>query len=539
MREDTKQAHRDAIDFIDDEAIPEDVEVENFAAASDYIRARKELKEAVVQTEISLQQDAELIKARAKVDFNFYAGLLLDSTVMEMAFPPFYSVDLFHILTTESNDPYKLLRFALGLPRGFVKTTFAKIIACYCVHYKLNTFLLAVGAIDTLAQSIIEDIDGMLSSKQAEQIYGRFTKTTDNAKEKIGTIDGELVILKSKGAGASVRGINVHHKRPDFLLCDDIQTRESALSELENEKLKDWFTGTLLKAMAKRGSNRRAAYLGNMYPGECLLKALKDNPMWVSMVTGAILSDGESLWPELQPVEVLLDEFKHDESLGRGHLWFAEVQNDPLDDRYRLLSGAIPNTFDQIAKTVGDASFLIVDPAGFKKASDDNVIATVKVYDSIPVCTKLQGGNWTPKDTVLNVISEALEIGACLIAIESTGYQGSLLYWVQHFLTELHITHIHVVEVKPLNRTKLSRIRDYIKELLAGDVGIAEQARALFTYYAYQYKLDKQDNRDDYLDAPAYTKQVMTNYGALLKPIEGIKSDLKSLPPVQEVDIGI
>lgn len=512
----------------------------NTYSPSAYIQARKELKSTVLAEELHLQVSVEGAYTRGKVDFNFYAGLILRD-VFELAFPPFY-LDLFTILTKDGIDPYELLRFALGLPRGFVKTTFCKVITTWLIHYGYNDFILVICATDALAQNFVSDLDEMLSNPAVEQIYGAWSanKDSDSAKQKIGYLRGRRIVLVPKGAQASVRGINIHHKRPNLIVCDDIQTREGAMSQAQNDALIDWFTGTLLKSISKRGLNRKVIFLGNMYPGECLLKKLKDNPAWLSLITGAILADGESLWPELQPVKALIEEYKHDEKMGKGHIWFAEVQNDPLDSRYRLLSAPIPSTYDHLRDTAPDASFITVDPAGFRKQSDDNVIALHYVYDGFPMCVGLAGGVWDPKTTVINIISTALEHGVSVIGIESTGYQQSLQYWTSHFLDKMGLAgQIHVVELKTLNRTKLSRIRDYISELLAGNAGMLSEARALFSYYASLYKIGKDDNRDDYLDAPAYQKQIMTEYGALLTSRAKLASSLSDLPRVVDVYIGI
>lgn len=505
-----------------------------------YVESRKELKAYVEREEVTFAVSVEEAKARGRTDFSFYAGLLLGE-VYESPFPPFY-IALAKLCTNPATDPYSILRFALGLPRGFVKTTFIKVVTCYLIHYDFNDFILAVCATDLLAQNFISDIDDMLSAPQVEQIYGNWsaTKDSDNAKQKIGYMNGKRIVLAARGAGASVRGINIHHKRPNLIICDDIQTREGALSEAQNDALIEWFTGTLIKCLPKRGANRKVIFLGNMYPGDCLLKVLKDNSEWVSMITGAILEDGESLWPELQPVSSLISEYKHDEQMGKGHIWFAEVQNDPLDAKYRLLSGPIPSDLDDLKGIEPDATFITVDPAGFRKKSDDNVIALHAMYDGVPICVSLSGGVWTPKQTVINIITCAMENAVSVIGIESVGYQQSLKFWVEEFLTKMGLQNeIKVIELKTNNKTKLSRIRDYIGELLEGSAGMFSEPRALFSYYASLYKIDKTDNRDDYLDAPAYAKQLLTNYGHLLKSRAKLASSLDSLPPVMDVETGI
>lgn len=508
--------------------------IEDFLTSSNTARSQQYVEQVEAQAEV------EEIKARARVDFNFYAGLIAPDTLRTL-YSPFY-LDLFRLLTTLDDDPYNLLRFALGLPRGFVKTTFLKILTCYFIHYGYNSYVLVVCASESKAVAFVDDVDEMLAQSQIEAIYGRWTssKLVDNAKLRRGVIDGRQIILQPAGAQSkTIRGSNIGHLRPDLILCDDIQTREGALSEVQNSALIDWFTATLMKAIANYGSNRKVIFLGNMYPGDCLLAVLKRNSEWVSLVTGAILEDGESLWPELKPVKVLIDEYRHDEQMGRGHIWFAEVQNDPLDERYRLLAGPLPTDKEYLVEYPPDATFITVDPAGFRKKSDDNVVALHALYDGMPVCVSMNGGVWDPKETIIQTLTIAAQNGVSLIGIESTGYQQSLCYWMEFFIKELRWTHIKVVELHTNNRSKLLRIRDYIDEMQSGESYMFQQPRQLFTYYASMYKIGAADNRDDYLDAPAYQKQVLTKYRNLLTTPHDIMNNLSQLPKLVDIDIGI
>src|SRR6476620_9516530 len=94
--------------------------------------------------QLQVQADIEAIKARAAIDFNFFAGLVVPQ-LMRTLFPAFY-LSLFTLLTTLNPDPYFLMRFALGLPRGFAKTTFLKILVCWLIVHDRNHFILVIGS---------------------------------------------------------------------------------------------------------------------------------------------------------------------------------------------------------------------------------------------------------------------------------------------------------------------------------------------------------------------------------------------------------
>jgi hypothetical protein len=48
------------------------------------------------------------------------------------------------------------------------------------------------------------------------------------------------------------------------------------------------------------------------------------------LITGAILENGEPLWPQLHSIEDLMESYFHDEAMGEADVWFAEVMNDPI-----------------------------------------------------------------------------------------------------------------------------------------------------------------------------------------------------------------
>lgn len=465
------------------------------------------------------------LKDAAKYDVNVFCALLLgDFYVLE--FPPFY-IALFNLLIDQDGDPELLVRFALGLPRGFAKTTFIKCVICYLILYGYNQFVLIVAANEELGKSLVRDIWNMLQSDNILEVYGNVggmcVKDTEHLK--IFIYQGKKVILKGVGQGTSVRGMNEDKKRPDIIVCDDMQTRESALSEVENKALKSWATGTLFKCISPRGANRRIIFIGNMYPGDCLLKIISESSEWISLITGAILSDGESLWAELRSVRSLLKEFQHDESLGEGAIWFAEVQNDPLDEERRLLAKDIPSEFDHYFNVQPDYSFITIDPAGYRKASDHNTICVHGVFDGFPIAMRIEGGVLNPEELIMKAFELAIEYQCSLIGVESTAYQQTLCFWIDKYKVKLGMTGLHVVELSAQNKSKESRLRAFTSELLKKTYGMFPQVRKVYSFFAFKFLLGQTKNKDDYLDSPAYGRQVMDNYQHLLAFIDPTKSN--------------
>lgn len=464
------------------------------------------------------QSDAYL---RGKVDINFFASLCLPQ-IFRFSLPSFY-IAAWRLITEEGEhiDPDRLMRFALGLPRGHAKTTFIKIVIAWMIAYDFASFILIICSNSSLAENLLADVDDILSSDNFTAVYGYWgedIKSTDSKDTKKAVFHSRSVTLVARGWIAGIRGINLKNQRPDFIFCDDVQTKENDLSPTEREKLLDELVSSIFKAIAPYG-RRTIVYVGNLYSSECILQRLRDTPHWTSMVTGAILDDGSPLWGDLVSLKELKESFEHDEALGRSHIWFAEVMNDPQSVLHSLLPYPIPDS-DQKEILNDDGSFITIDPAGFRKTSDDNVIAVHRKFDNKGYVIDMDRGIHDPSEIIQRAISMALQYDCTLIGIEAVGYQQTLGFWVNFFLNQLQIRHITVVELHPHGRSKEARIRQFVTELYKKTWFIHDpRCRREFTWQGSMYKFGKKENKDDILDAMAYGLDVRNEFWHLITPL--------------------
>lgn len=488
----------------------------------------------LLQTQSSLEKvNAELVHPsidpkeayeRGKVDFNFFASLMLPDVMLSM-FPDFY-VAVFRMLVNRTPKQIgKILRFALGLPRGHAKTTFIKIIIAWLIVYDKISFAIILCATDPLAEELLEDVSDMLGSANAEAVYGRWTDqlSTDSKGLKKAFYHDRSIILAARGAGGAIRGVNIKHKRPDLIFCDDAQTKECDESPTESAKFRKRLVATF-KIIAPRG-DRLIIYVGNMYSDTCILWQLKENPSWISLITGAILADGQPLWPELHSLEELLDSYIHDVNLGEADVWFAEVMNDPVSKAISLLYNPVPDAPHTFVTEEPDGVFITIDPAGFRSASDDNVIVTHYVYDGKPTVRKINAGIKNPEELIKEALRDALEHGASVIGVEDTAYQMTLLFWFNKYIKAWGITGIHVVPLKTKNRSKEDRIRLFCEDAMAGNYYIHNDCKAEWMWQALKYKIGKKDNKDDILDGVAYGLDMRAEYWHLITNLK--KSSLR------------
>lgn len=454
-------------------------------------------------------------RARCAVDINFFASLAIPM-VMLSPFPAFY-VAIFQMLVNRTPEQIgRILRFALGLPRGHAKTTFIKVLIAWLIVFDKAKFIIIICASEPLALEIVDDINDILGSDNIEQIFGKWTQqlTTDSKELKKAFYHGRNVTIAAKGEGSSMRGINIKHERPDIILFDDAQTKDCDESPVESAKFRRRFVATL-KIIAPRG-DRLVVYIGNMYSEGCMLYQLKQNTKWISLITGAILEDGNPLWPELHSLEDLLDSYLHDVELGEEDVWFAEVMNDPIVAALSLLSSQIPEYKEDFSVTMPDGVFLTIDPAGMKSTSDDNVIVTHYVHDGKGVVRRINAGIKDPEQLIKEALITAMDEGASVIGIEDAGYQQTLLFWTNKYMEAWGIKNIVVVPLKPKNRSKESRIRTFVFEVISGQYAIHAECRAQWLWQAMKYKIGKKDNKDDTLDATAYGLDMRSEYWPMI-----------------------
>lgn len=475
-------------------------------------------KEAIDSASQHVAVNLEDAYERGKIDINFFASLCMP-TIFRFPLPVFY-LAIWQLLATRSEeDMGKLLRFALGLPRGHAKTTFIKVLICWFICYDKASFILIVCANDDLAANVLADIHDILSSPNIVSLFGNWKEclAIDSADTKKAAYHGRSVSLVASGWSAGIRGLNIQNERPDIIFCDDVQTRKNDESPTESLTLLQELVGTIFRAIAPYG-NRLIIYVGNMYSEYCILNKFRKSSSWISMITGAILADQKPLWPQLFSLQELMESYYHDSDLGMAHIWFAEVMNDPKSTAKTIFPNPLPDSNpEEIIDH--DGAFLTIDPAGFRIASDDNVIAAHLKFDNSGYIVETCKGIMDPKELIQRAITMALKWQCCLIAVESVAYQQTLGFWLNFFLAELSINHIQVVEVHPHGRSKESRIRQFISELYNCTYYIMDPVtRRDFTWQASLYKIGNKTNKDDLLDACSYGLDVRNDFWHLLVP---------------------
>jgi hypothetical protein len=424
-------------------------------------------------------------------------------------------------------------KFALGLPRGHAKTTMLKLLVLFIILFTKRGFILVLCSNFTKAESFVEDVVLLLNSPNVIQLFGSWDaySTKDNAKIKKFNFCGRDIILKPQGIGGSVRGIAENLRRPDVIICDDIQEKEDAENPEQAEKLIDWFLSTL--GLARDMQVCTIFYLGNMYKDielykrdsgiyACLLRNLQKDPEWTSMIVGAILADGTALWEAVISLETLLKELRTATAMGKEDVFFAELMNDPTVRMSAWYDpGKVPplpyNEYDVVI-----GKFLVIDPSLGQKKSDEQVVGLFYVYDEKgPVLHKIRKIQKASPQLVQDVLVWALEERVPLVVTEHAAFQGTLTQWFVYWCDTLGIESIQFIGITPKGLSKTSRILSYFKSLMYGSSMASYEAHSLIDAQAALYRPTSAKNVDDILDLGAYGEQVFLQYsGLFLLPLD-------------------
>jgi hypothetical protein len=472
--------------------------------------------------DVGVTREAAVENSRLSLDF--FAALCVPE-VFKFLYPPIFKA-IWQLLISAALEPEGKKRLAIGIPRGFGKTMVLKLFVAWCIAFTDRKFILIVCNAAGLAENFIADVADILSSLNFLRVFGdwRITLEKDTQNLKKFHFKSRTVILAGLGAGSSLRGLNIKFVRPDMILQDDMQSREEAGSSIESVKSLSWMLGTLIKA----NDNQRClhVFVGNMYPYEgSILRKLKTNPAWISFITGAILEDGESLWPQMRTVEDILTELENDESMGHPEIFYSEVMNDEVAGSRSGVDFSKINVWRNSDEELADApgGFIIVDPSLGKKKSDDVAIGACLVYNGEPVLRELSVGKFNPGICCNEAIRLAARYGLTAIVVEAVGYQASLCFWMNQRLLQLGLTNIKILEISPEGQQKNPRIIAMLKQLTAEKerIWIHPCVRAFVTHQITYFDPMKINNKDDVLDILAYLYKVIAKYGhQLLKPLD-------------------
>ena len=220
-------------------------------------------------------------------------------------------------------------------PRDHAKTTALSVDYILCeALFRRSDYIILVGSTELKAQEILSNISEELHENEALRADFQVHKFEVDQKTEIivELADGHRFRVLARGAEQRIRGAMWKGKRPNLLVCDDMEDDEQVESKDRRAKFRRWFFRAAKQALSREG---RIRVHGTILHEDSLLSRLRKNKTWSHLFYKAheAFDDFSNiLWPErwdegslrLRQLEFIEDQ----DAAG----YSQEFLNDPFDN---------------------------------------------------------------------------------------------------------------------------------------------------------------------------------------------------------------
>jgi len=269
------------------------------------------------------------IDTSTKIDAEVIAGFTVSHLAAKYdelkSIPPFH-MEMWALCC--SDEP----KVAIAAPRKHAKSTaitYAYILAMLLTRQK--SFCLLVSNTEAQASEFLMSIKSELENNEALRVKYKIKELVKDTETNIICLmnDGHEFRIQAKGSEQKVRGIKWLNKRPDLIVCDDLEEDEQVLSPERREKFRKWFMNALVPCGSDTVSIR---VVGTILHLDSMLRRLIDNKEWKHLFYEA--EDGNFknlLWPEKfskKRLKKIRQDFIED---GNPEGYSQEYRNQPVD----------------------------------------------------------------------------------------------------------------------------------------------------------------------------------------------------------------
>ena len=366
---------------------------------------------------------------------------------LKLVVPPFHR-EIYRLLAGDDRH------VTITAPRFFAKSAICSLM--YPIYAICETQATEV--------MILSD-SGSLAKKWLRKIKKEFEENpyilADYGEMKTGKWTEELIILRdrngreievtAKGSGSPVRGWH-----PDIVVCDDLEDSEAAESEVQRERLKDWFFGDVFNMLGE-SPKTKIVNIGSLLHPLSFQVDLMNTPGWTSAKFPAMNDTyASSIWPEKMSVEQLL---LRKEKIG-ARRFEMEFMCNPQSSENPIFAREWFKEYDSEGDwykkelSIGLHTVTAVDPA-IKEGERNDYTAIVTLsatYDSPPKIFVRVDGLKRYKGPISKTVNESIEIydncNCSEIVFETVGFQYVLAHEFKAYCEHNH-RYPTVREVQP------------------------------------------------------------------------------------------
>jgi len=241
--------------------------------------------------------------------------------------------------------------------------------------FRAADYVIMVGSTEDNAAELIGNIlEELHENEDLQSQFGPFEFLTSSKTDIIVQFkDKHKFRLLAKGAGQRVRGKMWNGKRPNLLVCDDMEDDEQVENRDRRIKFRKWFFRAAKQALSQSGKIR---VHGTILHEDSLLARLRKNSAWKHLFykAHAGFDDfSDILWPERWTEAKLRQrqlEFIEDQDPGG---YSQEFLNDPMDSSEAYLRG---DDFIAMSDSDFDKPMIIAAAADFAVSKADKANRT-------------------------------------------------------------------------------------------------------------------------------------------------------------------
>lgn len=215
-------------------------------------------------------------------------------------------------------------RSAVAAPRGHAKSTVMSLKnVLHAALYGYKQYILLISDTETQAVGFLDAIKYELETN--ERLEADFGQQACKPWKSSSIQLANGCRIDAVGSGQKLRGRRNYQRRPDLILCDDIENDEGVRTAEQRKKTADWFW----KAVCKSGDRYTdILFIGTILHHDSLLANLLENPGFQSSKYQALLQESASpLWEDWQRLACDLTDPKR---LKTAHAFFYKHRKEML-----------------------------------------------------------------------------------------------------------------------------------------------------------------------------------------------------------------
>lgn len=441
-----------------------------------------------------------------------------------------------HPLFTRAEDGRIMMerrRYVLVMmPRGFGKTSVLNGAIVWMLANQCASFILLISKTAHHAEMQLDSIKQQLEANEKFRlVFGDLQPAQREGKWREDFIECRNgVRISAKGRGAQIRGMLADGERPDWVVVDDLEDRDTVTTAEQRAKTHQFVYSDLLPAMAEIGTESRLVATGTLLHAGSVLMTLRRDPNFATAVLEASYDD-IPIWPSQWSMQKLDSRKRAYQIAGMLPQFYLEYHN-----RIRAGEGT-PFRTDMIIylpALPGLRTALALDPAiSDDPESDFAAIAVVGIGDDgvLWVLDVWMERTASPTEQLEELFNLSAAYDCSAHGIESIAFQRSLVHTAQQWMFRKH----RYFEITPIlhgNVGKDERILGILQPRYAA--GYMRHARR-FPHYETQL-LDFPNGKKDGPDAVAMAVSLLDPYAFVYRG-GGAEIDVK-MEPIEKIMVG-